>query len=131
MSMLHNATTTQGHTTPRGMQDLGLFDSSTSKFNSGNSKLDKIDYDNINPDVRDEIIIYHVNDSVSNHCPHIDLSFGSKQSSFILNSGAQGSIISERVYNKLIYAGVSTMELAVQGAVLLNAFGERTRRIKK
>jgi hypothetical protein len=54
-----------------------------------------------------------------------------EQSSFTLNSSAQVSIISERVYNKLIYAGKSTMELAVQGVVLLNAFGGRTRRIKK
>jgi hypothetical protein len=48
-----------------------------------------------------------------------------------LDTGAQGSIISERVYNKLIYAGVRTIELAVQGAVLLKALGGRTRRIKK
>jgi hypothetical protein len=63
-------------------------------------------------------------------CPHIDV-FGDKVVKFVLDSGAQCSIISERVYCELLKAGINSMELPAQKVVLRKAFGGRSRRVRK
>jgi hypothetical protein len=70
--------------------------------------------DNINLEDADEIIVYHINDTALNNCPHVDIVCGDVIVNCILDSGALGSIISERVYNDLVTSGVATMELGLQ-----------------
>jgi hypothetical protein len=79
----------------------------------------------------DQVIVYHINDTISDNCPHTDVSFGNVVIKCILDTGAQVTIMSERVYDKLIVAGVTTLELAVQNVLLLNAFGSKMKRIKR
>jgi hypothetical protein len=49
---------------------------------------------------------------------------------YILDTGAQASILLERVYNDLVTAGVEILVLPIQNVVLISAFGSKTKRIK-
>jgi hypothetical protein len=72
--------------------------------------------------------VYRINDPVLH--PHIDVS-GGEVVNVVLDSGAQCSVMSERIYCELLKAGIKYRELPVQNVVLRNAFGGRTRRIRK
>jgi hypothetical protein len=65
-----------------------------------------------------------------NNCPHIDISVGDTVVNCIVDTGAQASILSERVYNDLVTAGVEILVLPIQNVVLISAFGSKTKRIK-
>jgi hypothetical protein len=78
----------------------------------------------------ENLIVYRINDTVLQIYPHVDV-FGGEVVNFVLDSGAQCSVISERIYCELLKAGIKSMELPVQNVVLRNAFGGRTRRIRK
>jgi hypothetical protein len=80
--------------------------------------------ENVDLNKADELQVYYINDDNLNSCPHVDVSFG-------LDSGSEKSIISEKIYDKLIEAGVPILELSLQNVVLVIAFGNRTRRIRK
>lgn len=119
-------------------QKLELLSTSDFSDTLGND-FSRLKYDNINMDGEDnigidaneELIICHINDSVLNNCPHVDVFFGNEMVNVILDSGAQVSVISERVYNKLLRTGMDVMNLPINNVVLLNAFGGKTSRIKK
>jgi hypothetical protein len=49
----------------------------------------------------------------------------------VLDTGAMISIISERVCNKFIEAGIVTLQFPVSNVVLRSAFGTRSERVKK
>jgi hypothetical protein len=65
-------------------------------------KSDSEDLDDFILEDSDQLIVYHINDTISNNCPHIDVSFGNVVIKCILDTGAQVTIMSERVYEKLI-----------------------------
>jgi hypothetical protein len=94
---------------------------------SGNDDDDNDDVDLVDTDT---LVVYHINDSVLNNCPHIDISVRDRVVNCILDTGAQASILSERVYNDLVTAGVEILVLPIQNVVLISAFGSKTKRIK-
>jgi hypothetical protein len=49
----------------------------------------------------------------------------------IVNSGAQGTKIAEKSYKKIDCSRLATLELNIQYLVLLNDFGEKSKRLKK
>jgi hypothetical protein len=50
----------------------------------------------------DQLIVYHINDAISNNCPHIDVSFDNVVIKCMLDTGAQATIISETFNGRLI-----------------------------
>lgn len=48
----------------------------------------------------------------------------------IMATGVQVSMLSERVYNDLVTAGVGILVLPIQNVVHIRAFGSKSKRIK-
>jgi hypothetical protein len=76
------------------------------------------------------LVVCHINDSVLNNCPRIEISVRDIVISSIIGTGAQASILSERVYNELVTAGVEILVLLLQNLVIINAFGTKSKRVR-
>jgi hypothetical protein len=63
-------------------------------------------------------------------CPKIKATFGKMDLELILDTGSQVSVISEDAYGQLKRFG-SYLELPVQSAVLMNAFGGKSARVRR
>jgi hypothetical protein len=63
--------------------------------------------------------------------PHVELIFADKEVTVFVDSGAEVCLMSERIYEELILAGLPTSELPIEEAILVTALGTRSKRIKK
>jgi hypothetical protein len=80
-----------------------------------------------------ELLVFYtrINEANLNSCPHIDIVFGSETVDSILDTGSEVSLLSENLYDRLILAGLPAHEISVPNTVLVTAFGNRTKRIRK
>ena len=62
---------------------------------------------------------------------HVTLMCADKEVTDVADSGAEVCLMSERIYEEFILAGLHTMELTSEGAILITALGTRSKRIKK
>jgi hypothetical protein len=77
------------------------------------------------------LLVFYINEANLNSCPHIDIVFGSETVDCILDTGSEVSLLSENLYDRLILAGMPAHEISVQNTVLVTAFGNRTKRVRK
>jgi hypothetical protein len=78
-----------------------------------------------------ELIVFYINEAYLNHCPRVEVRFGDQVVDCYNDSGSEVSVISEKLYDHLVLKGLSTYEIGINNAVLITAFGNRTKRLKK
>jgi isopentenyl phosphate kinase len=79
----------------------------------------------------DEILNkFYVNEEKLNSCPRVPICIGNQHIPAVIDTGRQVSLLTEELYHKLRSEGVEALELCVQNAVLVSAFGNKTRRIR-
>jgi hypothetical protein len=84
-------TATQGlNQTPTHSQNLDFLDGYILNLDEYDIKVDDVN----------ELIVYHINAIEVDDCPHVEVLFGKEIITFVLDSGAQASIISEQVNDR-------------------------------
>jgi hypothetical protein len=78
-----------------------------------------------------ELTGFYINEANLNYCPRVAVRFGDKLVDCYIDSGSEVSVISERPYNQSVLAGLPRYEIGIKSAVLITAFGKRTKRLKK
>jgi hypothetical protein len=78
-----------------------------------------------------ELIVFYINEANLNYCPRVEVRFGDLVVDCYIDSGSEVSVISEKLYNQLVLKGLPTYEIGINNAVLITAFGNRTKRLKK
>jgi predicted aspartyl protease len=76
------------------------------------------------------INIYYINENNLYGCPHVQLDIGEEKLIVILDTGAEISLMPERIFENLLAKGIRASQLPVVNGVLVNAFG-RSKRIKR
>jgi hypothetical protein len=66
-----------------------------------------------------------------NYCPRVAVRFGDQVVDCYIDSGSEVSVIFEKLYDQLVLEVLPTYEIAINNAVLITAFGDRTKRLKK
>ena len=61
---------------------------------------------------------------------HIPICIGNQHIPALIDTGSQISFLSEELYHKLRHEGVEGLELVVQNAIIVSAFGNKTKRIR-
>ena len=74
--------------------------------------------------------MFYVNEEKLNRCPRINISIGNQDIPAVIDTGSQISLMTEGLYHELKSEGVRGLELGVQNAVLVSAFGSKTKRIR-
>ena len=74
--------------------------------------------------------MFYVNEEKLNRCPRINISTGNQNIPAVIDTGSQISLMTEELYHKPKSGGVKGLELGVQNAVLVSAFGSKTKRIR-
>jgi hypothetical protein len=77
------------------------------------------------------LVIYNIDGFIWNNCRYIDIGFGEATVNCVLDSGAEATILHEKVYDSLVTSGMEALSLPVQNVLLVNAFGQKTKRIRK
>jgi hypothetical protein len=77
-----------------------------------------------------ELRLYYVNERKLQRCPHVELYIGCHPVTAVVDSGSEATIISQEVYDKLINSNVQVLHIPITGAVLVSAWGNRTKKIK-
>ena len=103
-------------TRAQGPQAQKFSDNDAYKFNSSD---------------KDELTVFYINEANLNNCPRVEVRFGDQAVDCYIDSGSEVSVISEKLYNKLVLKGLPTYEIGINNAVLITAFGNRTKRLKK
>jgi hypothetical protein len=86
---------------------------------------------NLEPEILSRSIVFFINEKYV-ACPQVNILFIRDISvRAILDTGSDANILTERLYDQLIEAGVTIPTLPLEDVVLITAFGKRTRRIKK
>jgi predicted aspartyl protease len=75
--------------------------------------------------------IYYINENNFYGCPHVQLDVGEERLIAILDTGAEISLVPERIFEDLLAKGVRAPQLPVVNGALITAFGSRTKRIKR
>ena len=88
--------------------------------------------DGIEPEAIGELILFFINENDLSCCPQVNISFGNGISaSALLDTGSEANILTEKLYDQLIGAGIDVPTLPLENVALVTAFGRRTKRIKK
>jgi hypothetical protein len=90
---------------------------------SGTSIIDRREPEIVN--------IYYTDENNLYGCPHIQMDIGEEKLTAALDTGAEISLMSERIFEDLLAKGLRATQLPVVNAALINAFGNRTKRIKR
>jgi hypothetical protein len=78
------------------------------------------------------LILFFINEKVLACCLQVNISFGNIISaSTLLDVGSNPNILTEKLYDQLIGAGMAVPTLPLDNVALVMAFGRRTKRIKK
>jgi len=94
-------------------------------------KTDELDLTVQHMPNNDEILYtFYVNEEKLNSCPRVPVCIGNQHIPAVIDTGSQVSLLTEDLYHKLRSEGVEALELGVQNAVLVSAFGNKTRRIR-
>jgi hypothetical protein len=83
--------------------------------------------DSISQDAADYVIFF-INETTLGQSPHVEIKVTAKFIvNAILDSGSEVNLISGKIYEKLIKAGVQVPVLSVENVVLVTAFGKRSK----
>ena len=82
-------------------------------------------------DNKAEVMTYFINEENMKNCPHIDIKIGNRNVKGVIDTGSEINLITEDLYAHLLSQGIEMLELKLQSTVLITAFGNRSRRIKK
>jgi hypothetical protein len=74
--------------------------------------------------------IFYVKEKKLNSCPRVPICIGNRHIPAVIDTGSQISLLAEKLYYKLRSEDVEGLELGVQNAVLVSAFGNKTKRIR-
>ena len=69
--------------------------------------------------------MFYVNEENLNNFPRVHICIGNQRISAVIDTGSQISLLSEELYHELRSEGVEGLELGVQHAVLVSAFGKK------
>jgi hypothetical protein len=83
------------------------------------------------PTEQDDICLYFVNEHNLETCPRIKVLIGNQTCTALIDTGCQGSIISEELYTDLQSKAMESLELPTQHVILQCAFTGKTKRVKK
>jgi hypothetical protein len=76
--------------------------------------------------------VFFINENDLACCPQVNISFGNGISaSALLDTGSDANILTQKLYDQLIEAGVSVPTLPLDNVALVTAFGRLTKRIRK
>jgi hypothetical protein len=76
------------------------------------------------------MLIFYINDSKVQNCPHAKVHLGKEEVYGILDSDAQISVLSEEVCDRFISQGLNKVGIAIQNEVLISTSGNGIRRFK-
>ena len=82
------------------------------------------------PESDENLYMFYVNEEKLNSCPRVPIRIGNQNIPAVIDTGSQISLLTEELYYKLRSEGVKGLELGVQNAVLVSAFGNKTKRIR-
>jgi hypothetical protein len=82
------------------------------------------------PDNDEILYMFYVNKEKLNSCPRVPICTGNQHTPAVIDTGSHISLLAEELYYKLRSEGVEGLELGVQNAVLVSAFGNKTKRIR-
>jgi len=74
--------------------------------------------------------MFYVNEEKLNSCPSVHICIGNQRIPAVIDRGRQIGLLSEELYHELRSEGVEGLELGVQNAVLVSAFGNKSKRIR-
>jgi hypothetical protein len=76
-------------------------------------------------------VVYFINESTLNQSPLIEIKLKDKVIlNAIVDSGSEVNLISQSVYERLMKASITLLELPVENIVIVTAFGKRSNRIR-
>jgi len=75
--------------------------------------------------------IYYINENNLYGCPHVQLDIGEERLIAVLDTGAEISLMPERIFKDLLAKVLRAPQLPVLNGALITAFGSRTKRIKR
>jgi len=78
-----------------------------------------------------EVMMYFINDDNMKNFTLIYIKIGNGNVKGVIDTGFEISLIMEDLHAHLLLQGLEMLELKLQRMVLVNAFGSRSRRIKK
>ena len=79
------------------------------------------------PDSDEILYVFYVNEEKLNSCPRVPICIGNQHIPAVIDTGSQISLLTEDLYYKLRSEGVEGLEVGVQNAVLVSAFGNKTK----
>ena len=82
------------------------------------------------PDNDEILYMFYINEKKLNSCPRVQICIGNQRIPAVIDTGSQISLLSEELYHELRSEGMKGLELAVQNAVLVSAFGNKSKRIR-
>jgi hypothetical protein len=77
-----------------------------------------------------EMKIYYVNTRKFQKCPHVELHIGGYPVILVVDSGSEATISSQELFNKLASSSTKILLILITGAVLISAWGNRTKKIE-
>jgi len=79
-----------------------------------------------------ELKLYYVNERRFRKCPHVKLQVGGQPTHVIafVDSCPEASILAQELFNKLTTSNIEMLRIPITGAVLISAWGNRTKKIK-
>jgi hypothetical protein len=71
------------------------------------------------PNEGEEMVVQYINEAEPRRCPPVDMYFGQKKVSALLDSGSQVTLVADELYKELIASGYPTLHVPMQSAVLI------------
>jgi hypothetical protein len=84
-----------------------------------------------NPNQKEGTLVYYINETELKNCPHTEVQFGTWKLNALAASGSQISLMSDKDYQDLTASGCKSLELPINSAVLITAFGNHSRHLRK
>jgi predicted aspartyl protease len=75
--------------------------------------------------------VYYINENNLYGCLHVELNIGGEKLMAVLDTGAEISLMLEKIFEDLLAKGVKAPQLPVVNGALTTAFGNKTKRIKR
>jgi hypothetical protein len=75
--------------------------------------------------------IFFINEKNLVECPHVKIKIGGREVIALLDTGAECSVMSEKLFTSLINDGMKLLYIPVVNCLLSTAFGRKSRRVKR
>jgi hypothetical protein len=82
------------------------------------------------PDNDEILYMCYVNKEKLKSCSRVPICIGNQHIPAVIDTGSHISLLGQELNHKLRSEGVEGLELGVQNAVLVSAFGNKTKRIR-